>query len=65
VFNLFPIPPLDGSHVLRNFLPYEVEKVYDRIGMWGLVVIFLLGGRFIAAFYYPLLNVFNRLLDVL
>jgi Zn-dependent protease len=65
VFNLFPIPPLDGSHVLRNFLPYEVEKVYDRIGMWGLILIFLLGGRFIAAFYYPLLDVFNRLLGVL
>ena len=65
VFNLFPIPPLDGSHVLRNFLPYEVEKVYNQIGMWGLIIIFLLGGRFIAAFYYPLLGIFNRLLDVL
>ncbi|MGA1982298.1 MAG: site-2 protease family protein [Acidobacteriaceae bacterium] len=65
VFNLFPIPPLDGSHVLANFLPYEWERVYNRIGMWGLVVIFLLGGRFIAAFYYPLLDVFNRLLGVL
>jgi len=62
VFNLFPIPPLDGSHVLRNFLPYEAEKVYNQIGMWGLVIIFLVGGRFIAAFYYPLLNVFDRLL---
>jgi Zn-dependent protease len=65
VFNLFPIPPLDGSHVLRNFLPYEVERLYDRIGMFGLILIFLLGGRFIAAFYYPLLDVFNRLLAVL
>jgi Zn-dependent protease len=65
VFNLFPIPPLDGSHVLANFLPYEWEKVYNRIGMWGLVIIFLVGGRFIAAFYYPLLDVFNRLLVLL
>jgi len=65
VFNLFPIPPLDGSHVLRNFLPYGVEKVYNQIGMYGLIVIFLVGGRFISAFYYPLLDVFNRLLDVL
>jgi Zn-dependent protease len=65
VFNLFPVPPLDGSHVLRNFLPYRLEQVYDRIGMWGLVAIFLFGGRFIAAFYYPLLNVFDRLLGVL
>ena len=62
VFNLFPIPPLDGSHVLANFLPYEWEKVYSRIGMWGIFIIFLVGGRFIAAFYYPLLGVFDRLL---
>jgi Zn-dependent protease len=62
VFNLFPIPPLDGSHVLRNFLPYEAGKVYDQIGMWGLIIIFLVGGKFIAAFYYPLLNVFDGLL---
>jgi Zn-dependent protease len=65
VFNLFPIPPLDGSHVLRNFLPYNVEKVYNQIGMFGLLLIFLVGGKFIAVFYYPLLDVFNRLLAVL
>ena len=65
VFNLFPVPPLDGSHVLRNFLPYEVEKVYDRIGMWGLLLFFLFGGRLIGEFYYPLLGVFDRLLAVL
>jgi Zn-dependent protease len=63
VFNLIPIPPLDGSHVLRQFLPYRVEQVYDRIGMYGLIVIFLFGGRWIfGTFYYPLLNVFDGLL---
>jgi Zn-dependent protease len=65
VFNLFPIPPLDGSHVLRNFLPYEAEKVYNQIGMFGLILIFLVGGRFISAFYNPLLDVFNGLLKML
>jgi Zn-dependent protease len=63
VFNLIPIPPLDGSHVLRQFLPYRVEQVYNRIGMYGLLIIFLFGGRFIfGTFYYPLLNVFDRAL---
>jgi Zn-dependent protease len=63
VFNLIPVPPLDGSHVLRQFLSYRVEQVYDRIGMYGLVVIFLFGGRWIfGTFYYPLLNVFDGLL---
>jgi len=63
VFNLIPIPPLDGSHVLRQFLPYRVEQVYNRIGMYGLLFIFLFGGRFIfGTFYYPLLGVFDRVL---
>ena len=63
VFNLIPVPPLDGSHVLRQFLPYGVEQVYNRIGMYGLIFIFLFGGRFIfGTFYYPLLGVFDRLL---
>lgn len=63
VFNLIPIPPLDGSHVLRQFLPYRVEQVYNRIGMWGLLLIFLFGGGLIfGTFFYPLLEVFNRVL---
>jgi len=66
IFNLIPVPPLDGSHVLRHFLPYRAEQVYDRIGMYGLIVIFLFGGRWIfGTFYYPLLNVFNGLLGSL
>ncbi|MGP8258971.1 MAG: site-2 protease family protein [Acidobacteriaceae bacterium] len=63
VFNLIPIPPLDGSHVLRQFLPYQVEQVYNRIGMWGLIIIFLFGGGLIfGTFFYPLLRVFNQVL---
>jgi Zn-dependent protease len=62
VFNLIPIPPLDGSHVLRHFLPYRVEQIYNQIGMYGLIVLLLFGGRWIASFYYPLLGFYDRLL---
>ena len=33
-FNLLPIPPLDGSHLLRNMLPYNAVQAYDRIRGW-------------------------------
>src|SRR5246127_1838276 len=62
VFNLIPLPPLDGSHILRHFLPYRAAQVYDRMGMFALILLFLLGGKFIAAFFYPLYNVFNHIL---
>lgn len=62
VFNLIPLPPLDGSHILRHFLPYKVAQLYDRMGMFALLILFLVGGRFISALFYPIYNVFNHIL---
>jgi Zn-dependent protease len=44
VFNLIPVPPLDGSHVLRHFLSDSVRRVYDRIGFFVLLALVYLGG---------------------
>ena len=46
-FNLLPIPPLDGSHVLRNLLPYNALRVYDGIGGWVSWLLMILVGGFI------------------
>src|SRR4029077_6315404 len=46
VFNLIPVPPLDGSHVLRRFLPENVRRVYDTVGMFGLMALVFFGGNF-------------------
>jgi Zn-dependent protease len=66
VFNLIPVPPLDGSHVLRHFLPYNLLKVYDRIGNYGLIVIFwipyILHLNFFGFLFEPVLNIFERVL---
>ena len=39
IFNLIPIPPLDGSHVLYHFLPGRVAIRYRRAGQYGLLII--------------------------
>lgn len=65
VFNLIPIPPLDGSHVLRHFLPEPVRNVYDTLGMVGLIALVLFGGRFIWALVTPVIGFFNDLLKML
>jgi Zn-dependent protease len=62
VFNLIPLPPLDGSHVVRHMLPYNWLRAYDSIGMIGLILVFLFGGRFIGMIVSPMLNVFNHIL---
>ena len=62
VFNLIPIPPLDGSHVIRHFLSQGALRVYDNIGMWGLVILLFFGGGVLGGFMYPVLNFFNGFL---
>ena len=63
VFNLIPVPPLDGSHILRHFLPYKALQVYDRIGMFGMIFIMLIGGGLIfRIFLNPLQATFDTLL---
>ncbi len=44
VFNLIPVPPLDGSHVLASLLPSGVAEQYRKIGFAGIVLIVLLMG---------------------
>lgn len=62
VFNLIPVPPLDGSHVLRHFLPEPVRNVYDTIGMFGLIALVFFGRRFIWALITPVVGFFNGIL---
>jgi Zn-dependent protease len=42
VFNLIPIPPLDGSHVLASFLPDELADRYRRLGFFGIFFVIML-----------------------
>ncbi|MGH7620205.1 MAG: site-2 protease family protein [Gemmatimonadaceae bacterium] len=41
-FNLIPIPPLDGSHVVKHVLPPKWAAGYQRIGPLGIIVLIVL-----------------------
>jgi Zn-dependent protease len=57
VFNLFPIPPLDGSRLVRNLLPYNAVQVYDRIPIWvSYLLMIFVGGTIIRAFVGPMIG---------
>lgn len=41
VFNLIPIPPLDGSHMLDPLIPYELKRTFEQYGFFILVFILI------------------------
>lgn len=62
VFNLIPVPPLDGSHVLRHFLPDSVRMVYDRVGFFALLALVYLGGGLLSSLIHPFVRFYLILL---
>lgn len=47
LFNLLPIPPLDGSHVMYHLLPPHIGMRYREMGRFGMLLVFgfiFLGG---------------------
>ncbi|UCH12076.1 MAG: site-2 protease family protein [Candidatus Omnitrophota bacterium] len=42
VFNLIPIPPLDGSRMVSSLLPWKYAHIYSRIEPYGFVIIIAL-----------------------
>ena len=43
LFNLIPLPPLDGHHVLEYFLPYSARRYMDAVAPYSIFIIILLG----------------------
>lgn len=51
IFNLLPIPPLDGSHVAKYILPPAWALSYQRVGRYGMLLLIVL-----LTFGKPVLN---------
>lgn len=63
IFNLLPIPPLDGSVAIRSFLPFKVRLFYDRYEMYGIFL--LLALMFMGLFNYIVWPLLVSSLDIL
>ena len=62
IFNLIPIPPLDGSKILAMFLPASLRLQYARIERFGMIIIIFLLltdllGKLMEFFLTPMLNI--------
>ncbi len=65
VFNLIPIPPLDGSHILEHFLPFQARQAYMQIQPYGFIIlIFLFYVGVMKVVIYPVLNLISYLLNL-
>lgn len=59
-FNLIPIHPLDGSHILRSFLPPSWADGYDRFAQVGFfLLLVLLWSGALGSILRPLIGVFR------
>lgn len=66
-FNLIPIPPLDGSHVLRHFLPRRLGDLYAAVGKYGIAVLVLVALFYRDAFqivFAPVLATFSWIMGL-
>ena len=65
VFNLFPLPPLDGGRILVGLLPYKQAVFVSRIEPWGFFVVMalVLAGVVSKLWMQPLMSVTYAVLE--
>jgi Zn-dependent protease len=56
VFNMMPIPPLDGSRILTGLLPQRLAYEYNRLEPWGLIIVVVLMQMGMLQFLYPVVS---------
>ena len=57
-FNLLPIPPLDGSHILFDIYPTKITGALLNLGLYGSIILLLL-------IYSPLWGYFMRFINLI
>lgn len=62
IFNLLPIPPLDGSKVLLSQLPYNLAKGYQKIESYGFLILLVLLFSGILGFVFIIARIVTKIL---
>ena len=66
VFNMIPVPPLDGGRVLVGLLPHRQAVSYSRIEPYGMMIVIVLIISGIAKFFiYPIMALLLSLITLL
>ena len=67
VFNLFPLPPLDGGRILVGLLPYRQAELVSRVEPWGFFIVMALvvAGVITSLWMRPLMGLTFGLLNLL
>jgi Zn-dependent protease len=64
VFNMIPIPPLDGSRVVSGMLPNRAAYEYNRLEKWGIVIVLVALNFGLLDFIYPAIEYLASLYGV-
>jgi Zn-dependent protease len=62
VFNLVPLPFLDGGKILMHYLPFNAAKTYQNMSLFFMFAFFFLGFYIIQLFFLPIMTIFKILL---
>ena len=67
VFNLFPLPPLDGGRILVGLLPYRQAMLVSKVEPWGffIVMALVLAGVISNLWMRPLMGLTFKLINLL
>jgi len=58
LFNLLPIPPFDGSHVVEGVLPPRAARIYEKLRPFGFPLLFVL--LLVIPYFFPGLGIIER-----
>ena len=64
VFNMMPIPPLDGSRIVMGILPRQWAYYYGRLEPYGLIIVVVLLQLGMLQFLYPIISSLGYLLGI-